>query len=150
VKKIRHGFSLIELMIVVAIVSILAAVALPSYRDYVIRGKLAEPVNTLSDLRTKLEKYYQDERNYGVGTCGNDGVATRVPMPAAPQVRYFTYTCATDGQTFTVTATGNANEGAGGFTFTINHNNQRRTTTVPSGWGGAGNNCWVRSKSGEC
>jgi type IV pilus assembly protein PilE len=161
VKSLNKGFTLIELMIVVAIVGILAAVAMPAYTDYALRGKVVEAISILSDLRTKMEKYYQDERNYGAATtCGNDGTTTRVPMPATPEVRYFSYTCTTDGQTFTITATGVAGEGTGGFTYTINHSNQRRTNSVRSGWAGADQNsawssgtdssCWVKNKSGEC
>ena len=59
------GFTLIEVMIVVAIVAILTAIALPSYKDYIRRGRLPEAFNALADYRTKMEQYYQDNRNYG-------------------------------------------------------------------------------------
>ncbi len=52
------GFSLIELMIVVAIIGILAAVALPAYQDYTSRAKVAEPISMLRALKTDVSGYY--------------------------------------------------------------------------------------------
>lgn len=96
-----------------------------------------------------MEKFYQDERKYGKdGVCGkDDGDVIRVAMPVA---KYFTYTCATTGQDFTLTATGKANAGTGGFVYTLNQDNQRKTTSVGTGWSGSGSNCWVTSKGGGC
>ncbi|HXF66765.1 MAG TPA: type IV pilin protein [Burkholderiales bacterium] len=141
-----RGFSLIELMVVVAIVAILAAVALPAYNDYVLRGKLTEAFTGLADFRVRMEQFYQDNRRYDGGGLGGCGVA-------APASRYFTFTCvpgAAPAQTYTATATGNAAEGMSGFVYTIDQDNNRRTTTVGSGWSGAGSNCWVRRKEGTC
>ena len=69
--KLHRGFTLIEVMIVVAIVAILATVALPAYTDYLRRGQIPEAFTYLSDYRVKMEQYYQDQRMYGVGTCAN-------------------------------------------------------------------------------
>ena len=144
----RNGFTLIELMVTVAIIGILAAIAVPMYGDYVTRAKIVDATNLLSDTRTRMEKYFQDERNYGTGAvCGNDGAVTRVTMPAS---NYFTFTCVTDGQTFTLTATGVATGGTNGLVYTLNHANVRSTTSVPAGWSGAGSTCWVTSRSGGC
>lgn len=149
----QRGFTLIEVMIVVAILGILATVALPSYRDYITRGKIVEATSKLADLRVKLEQFYQDNRNYGTGgTCGNDGGVTRVPMPTNPDVKYFSYSCVTTGQAYTITATGAPGEGMTGFTYTINESNIRRTTSLPSGWSGASatSTCWIAKKDGTC
>lgn len=54
----QSGFTLIELMIVIAIVGILAAVALPAYKDYVVRTKLAESLGFLSEAKTAVTEYY--------------------------------------------------------------------------------------------
>jgi len=57
-KKAQQGFTLIELMIVIAIVGILAAIALPAYQDYTIRAKMAEPVAGLAEAKTTYTEYY--------------------------------------------------------------------------------------------
>jgi len=57
-KKVQQGFTLIELMIVVAIIGILAAVAIPAYQDYTIRAKVSEVIVMASAARTSVAEYY--------------------------------------------------------------------------------------------
>ena len=57
-KKIQQGFTLIELMIVIAIVGILAAVALPAYQDYTVRAKVSEAVAKAAEIKTAVAEYY--------------------------------------------------------------------------------------------
>jgi type IV pilus assembly protein PilE len=141
----QRGFTLIEVMVVVAIVAILASIALPSYTDYVKRGKIQEATTNLLTMRTKLEQYYQDNRRYD-GACAAGTVA---PLPT--DQRYFSVACAfgpTPSQTYTVTATGQGD--LTGFVYTINQANARvSTVTGVSGWTGNAS-CWVTKKGGLC
>lgn len=138
------GFTLIELMITVAIVAILASIALPAYNDYVTRGRLTEAISNLADMRVKLEQHFQDNRTY-VGACAANTVA---PLPTG---QHFTFTCPTlTATTFTVQATGRAGTSIAGFTYTIDQANTRRTTATPTGWGTAPVECWVVRKGGGC
>lgn len=57
-KSAQQGFTLIELMIVIAIVGILAAVALPAYQDYTVRAKMSEPLAVLSEGKTSISEYF--------------------------------------------------------------------------------------------
>jgi type IV pilus assembly protein PilE len=140
--KTARGFTLIEVMIVVGIVGILAAIALPSYSEHTRRAKITEATSQLADLRVRMEQYFMDNRTYqGTGTtCG-------VTMPTTT-TKYFTLSCtAPTVATYTVTATGSGD--MTGFTYTINDQNVRATNAVPSGWTSSAN-CWVTRKGGTC
>jgi type IV pilus assembly protein PilE len=133
-----------EVMIAIAIVGILVAIALPSYRDYITRGKIPEATSNLATMRVKLEQFYQDNRTY-LGGCAANTVA---PLPSG--LRYFAVTCSGLSATgFTVTATGVAAQGMGGFVYTVNEQNVQASTItgVALAQGYASNAaCWITRK----
>lgn len=134
------GFTLVELMISVAVIGILSAVAIPQYRDYVRRGSLPEATSGLSASRIRLEQYYQDNRNYGVGgVCAGGALAT--------STKYFQYSCTTNGQTYTLTAEGLSGR-AEGHIYTLNESNAQATTKF-KGEAVANKPCWLL-KGDEC
>ncbi|MBK6982919.1 MAG: prepilin-type N-terminal cleavage/methylation domain-containing protein [Betaproteobacteria bacterium] len=143
--KRASGFTLVELLIVVAIVGVLAAIAVPMYIDHITRSQLVEGHTGLSDFRVRMEQFFQDNRTYdGVGGLGNCGAA------APTGATNFGYACVSGGQTYVATANGAAGRVVG-FAFTVNETNLRQTTATAAGWapGVMPAPCWVTRK-GSC
>ena len=63
-RKMQQGFTLIELMIVVAIIGILAAIAIPAYQDYTARAQMSEAMSLASGVRTSVSEYYQNTGDF--------------------------------------------------------------------------------------
>ncbi|MEN9659629.1 MAG: hypothetical protein RL571_3094 [Pseudomonadota bacterium] len=135
-----HGFTLIEVMVTIAIVGILASIAIPQYTDYVTRSRLVEAQSKLSDTRVRLEQFFVNNRTYVGFTCTQAAIGNE----------NFGITCTTQtANTFTITATGTNK--MTGFSFTLDDLNQKTSAITAAGWSTPSpNNCWVSRKPNIC
>jgi type IV pilus assembly protein PilE len=144
-RKVR-GFTLIEVMIAVAIIGILSAVAYPSYRDYITRGQLTDATTGLSTVRAQMERHYQDNRTYATAGTFVTPCAT---TDAAPRTfGSFVVTCSGTPTTTTFTLQAVGSGRVNGFTFTIDQS-EVRGTTAPSGWTSCTTG-WMTKKGQTC
>jgi len=144
--KTQAGFTLLELMIVVAVIGILASIAYPMYSDYVTRGQITDGITKLGNFRTQMEKFYMDNRTYqgaGPGGCG----LVNPPLQADD---YFQITCnALPGppETYVVTGTG-VKGGVASFVYTVDQANAKSSTGTAGKY--TNTKCWALRKDGTC
>lgn len=136
-QAVDRGFTLLELMMAVAVLILLTTISVPLYLDYAKRGRLLEAFNTMSSYALALEQFYQDNRTY-VGGC-----TSRPPTSGN-----FSYACTLSGNGYMLTATGSSST-VSGFVFTLDQTGAHATTAAPSGWT-ANPGCWISNKSGQC
>jgi type IV pilus assembly protein PilE len=141
-----QGFTLIEVMITVAIIAILASVALPAYSDYIMRGRVADATRALSARRAAMEQYFQDQRSYAAPAAGSN-----IVYPCNSNVVVaggaFTISCTSaNATTYTITATGNGTGPISEFGFSIDQNDTQITTGLPASWGTPPATGWVLRK----
>ena len=149
----QSAFTLIELMVTIAIIAILAGVALPSYTQFIVRGKLQEGHTNLLAMRTKMELYFQDNRSWTPAAPAPQPCQAGSGAPLPSGLKYFTITCPAanlSATTYLVQVDGIGD--LAGLTMTIDQANVRRTVSVPpaSGWTLPATNCWITKKSGQC
>ncbi|SFN48932.1 type IV pilus assembly protein PilE [Formivibrio citricus] len=132
-KKTQTGFTLVELMIVVAILGILTSIALPAYRDYVISARVSEATSGLATMRVRMEQTFQDNRAFA--------------CPATVTTSSFSIACALTATGYTLTADGTGP--MAGFQYTVDEAGNMATPSAGSGWS-TNNTCWVKTKGGGC
>jgi type IV pilus assembly protein PilE len=101
----NHGFTLIELMIVVVIVGILAAIAYPSYRNHILKGNRAGAEAFLMDAAQRQQQYFLDNRAYAPDLATLIGTASPIPNEVSPYYKIKVETSGGPPPTFLIKAT---------------------------------------------
>ncbi len=147
----QQGFTLVELMVTVVIVAILAAIAMPIYSNYVVRGKIPDATSTLATKRMAMEQYFQDNHSYTGADAAGFPCATDTTTS-----RYYDFSCtpsplAAGAQAYTIRATGKGT--MAGFTYSIDQSNIKASAIAapaPSQWIAANASCWITNTGGSC
>ncbi|MFT4172141.1 MAG: type IV pilin protein [Rhodocyclaceae bacterium] len=139
------GFTLIELMITVAIIAILASIALPAYTDYILRGKVAGATQALATAKLRMENFYAANRTYSGGPACASASLSDVGYTMVGKKIDGTSDCT--ASTFTISAASSD----GKFAYSINQTGERKSKTSQKGWGtGSEVSCWILKRGQSC
>lgn len=150
--KFAKGFTLIEIIVAIAIVGILSAIALPTYTNYVIRGKIPDATSNLAAKRVQMEQFYQDNHTYVGGPDCNTDTSSK----------YFTFSCVIapgvaptigNPSVYTIAAIGNNPGTMAGFGYTIDQSNTKGSViTAPANANWIANSTcgWIINTGGQC
>jgi type IV pilus assembly protein PilE len=134
--KKYSGFSMIELMVVVAIVGVLAAIVLPNYRSYVLKSHRTAAINAIMDAASREARYYTTHNTYATDlTTLGYAVVSSMPVPATGTA-FYTLSVAASATAFTLSATPTtpqATDTCGTYTY---------TDMGAKGSGGSLSDCW--------
>lgn len=140
-RHVSKGFSLIELVIVVAIIGVLSAIAIPMYQGYLQQSKAQEATTNLMSMKTEAEQYYASHPDTGYANY---------PCTPPADAPMFDYTCpAADktAETLTIQARGKDGTNVVGWTYTINQNGVRTSSGIGSS---SSTTCWITKLNGAC
>jgi type IV pilus assembly protein PilE len=135
--KKTSGFTLIELMVAVAIVALIVSFALPAYQEYVRQGKIADVTSSLVEYRIRMEQHFQDNRAYDANMANLPQLPVSIDFD-------FAFSVGPGPEVYEITATG---KGAmAGFSYSVDQANARRSVA----WGTAGATCWILKDGQTC
>jgi type IV pilus assembly protein PilE len=135
IRKKQLGFTLIELMIVVVIISIIMAYIIPNYREYVLKSRRTEANNSLIAMAAIQERFYANNNRYG--TAAEVNMATLYPAPTDANGLFYTISMESTDTSYTITSTASGrkrqNEDTPCLVMTLDNLGQKTPT---------GDECW--------
>ncbi|MEG1202744.1 MAG: type IV pilin protein [Comamonas sp.] len=137
----QRGFTLVELMITVAVVGILAAIAYPSYQDYVRKSRRVDAKNTLLDLASRQERFFSVNNKYSLAAADLGYSALPYDVPSSGNSSYYQLSIAStdSGKTWTATATPT---GAQAKDVCSSYTLSDKGTRANGGTGASRTDCW--------